>query len=131
MTIIGVLFCLLPAAQLLFSVVYIENLSETFFSILFVPIFCFPIIIPIIGFYILMRDYFIGKNPTMWQQIAVGLITILLYIMPIMLSLAWITDFNNIAGDALSGILLIVIPAYLIGLSIVPGVVLVFTQNKS
>ena len=128
LTVIGILLCLLPAAQNIFTTF---DIPEAPTSILFAFLLML-LALPNIIFYFLIKRYFIEKAPSLWGQVAAGLLTILLYLTPIFTSLAWITDLDGFASsDGLNSIALITIPLILIGISIIPAAVLIFTSRKS
>ena len=126
--IIGAVVSVLPVVQMSLSGITdtpYESVGALFFFSSF-PLLAIAI------YYILIREYFILKETTIYGQVSVGILTILLYIAPIILSLAWMFDIDGSASsDALNGVsFFLVIPICLIGLAVIPAVILVLSKKR-
>lgn len=128
--IIAILILALPIGQFFVSEFKSGFDLESMWNLYIVAMFFVFPLIPLIVYNHLVKAYFITSAPTLWSQISVGLLTILLYLGPTLTSLAWVFDFDGFASsDALSIIGLISLNIIYMTLSIVPGVILVKSSS--
>jgi hypothetical protein len=136
MTFVGLLICVAPAVQIFLPSLNPSNLDYyevyTRATFLFIAFFGFFGIVPILFFHFLMRYFYIDKTTSIWGQVAVGLLAVFLYLVPILLSLAWVTDIDGFrTSDGLNGIAYFMIIIYSAGFSIVPAIVLAISQKHT
>jgi hypothetical protein len=118
-----------PAVQgMLREVSDVDSFIDMYQYFLF---FLFFPMLPILFFYFFIRKFFNGRTQ-LFGQICAGLFTVLLYCIPTITSLFFIFDIDGFASsDALSGLLLLIIPLLCIGASTLPAIGLYWSYKNN